>query len=98
MALNVPAVVTGLPDTVKIVGRLNPTEVTVPTPAATADNVPPTKDNPVPIVTLANPPEPLPARIDEPEVPDNLLLNVDQSAELRYPLTDAVAAWVAITY
>ena len=43
------------------------TLVTVP-PDPVADSVPPTKATPVPIVTLLNPPEPLPYRIDVPLV------------------------------
>ena len=43
------------------------TLVTVP-PEPVADKVPPAKATPVPIVTLLNPPAPLPYRIDVPLV------------------------------
>ena len=43
------------------------TLVTVP-PEPVADNVPAAKDTPVPMVTLLNPPAPLPYRMDVPDV------------------------------
>ena len=43
------------------------TLVTVP-PDPVADSVPAAKETPVPIVTLLNPPDPLPYRIDVPLV------------------------------
>jgi hypothetical protein len=43
------------------------TLVTVPAPAG-ADKIPEEKDNPLPIVTLENPPDPFPYRIDDPDV------------------------------
>ena len=43
------------------------TLVTVP-PKPVADNVPPAKATPVPIVTLLNPPAPLPYKIEVPLV------------------------------
>ena len=48
-------------------GAVPVTLVTVP-PDPVADNVPPAKATPVPMVTLLNPPEPLPYRIDVPLV------------------------------
>jgi hypothetical protein len=47
-------------------GAVAPTLVTVPEPVAV--NVPAVKLNPVPTVTLENPPEPFPYRIDVPDV------------------------------
>jgi hypothetical protein len=49
-------------------GATNPTLVTVPEPPPVADSVPVEKLNPEPIVTLENPPDPFPYRIDEPDV------------------------------
>ena len=43
------------------------TEVTVP-PEPVEDSVPPANEMPEPIVTLLNPPEPLPYRMDVPDV------------------------------
>jgi hypothetical protein len=64
----VPVVVTGPPDVVKpVVPPDTSMLVTVP-PVPVADNVPATKDTPVPMVTLLKPPEPFPYRIDVPEV------------------------------
>jgi hypothetical protein len=54
--------------TVNIAGATNPTLVTVPEPPPVADSVPVEKLNPEPIVTLENPPDPFPYRIDEPDV------------------------------
>lgn len=48
-------------------GAVPVTLVTVP-PEPVADSVPATKDTPVPIVTLLNPPVALPYRIEEPLV------------------------------
>jgi len=51
-----------------VVPRVNAaTLVTVP-PEPVADNVPPAKATPVPMVTLLNPPAPLPYRIEVPLV------------------------------
>jgi hypothetical protein len=56
---NVPDVVIGLPEMDKNDGTVAATEVTVP-PVPVADNVPPAKETPEPMVTLLNPPAPLP--------------------------------------
>ena len=48
-------------------GAVPVTLVTVP-PEPVADNVPAAKETPVPMVTLENPPDPLPYRIEVPLV------------------------------
>ena len=48
-------------------GAVPVTLVTVP-PEPVADNVPPAKATPVPMVTLLNPPAPLPYKIEVPLV------------------------------
>ena len=58
------------------------TVVTEP-PEPVADNVPPAKLTPVPIVTLLKPPVPLPYRMDVPLVAGALLLKVFQSVEVK---------------
>ena len=58
------------------------TVVTEP-PEPVADSVPAAKLTPEPIVTLLNPPVPLPYRIDVPLVAGALLLNVFQSVDVR---------------
>jgi hypothetical protein len=63
----VPLVVIGLPDIDKKAGTEAATEVTVPPPAV-EDKVPPVNERPEPIVTLLNPPAPLPYKIDDPLV------------------------------
>ena len=55
----VPLPVTGLPLTDRNDGTVMPTDVTVP-PDPVADNVPPANETPDPMVTLLNPPKPLP--------------------------------------
>lgn len=64
---NVPLPVTGEPDTDRNDGTVIPTEVTVP-PEPEAVSVPPTKLSPEPMVTLLNPPDPLPYRMLVPLV------------------------------
>ncbi len=65
---SVPDVVIGEPETeIKPPVKDCATLVTVP-PDPVADNVPPAKATPVPMVTLLNPPEPLPYRIEVPLV------------------------------
>ena len=63
-------------------GAVPVTEVTVP-PEPVADNVPVVKLTPEPIVTLLNPPVPLPYKIDVPLVAGALPLNVFQSVEVK---------------
>jgi len=60
------------------------------------DNVPVENESPVPIVTLLNPPDPLPYKIEVPLVAGALLLNVVQSVDVKYPFTDPVAAAMLI--
>jgi hypothetical protein len=55
--------------------------VTVPDPVA--DNTPPENVTPLPIVTFENPPDPLPYRIEVPDVAGAFALNVLQSVELK---------------
>ena len=64
------------------IGLVPVTLVTVP-PEPVADSVPPAKLIPEPMVTLLNPPVPLPYRIDVPLVAGALLLNVFQSVLVR---------------
>ena len=65
---NVPDVVIGEPATeIKPPVKDCATLVTVP-PEPVADSVPATKDTPVPIVTLLNPPAALPYKIEVPLV------------------------------
>ena len=73
-----------LPEVVTVPDRLKPltepvpdTEVTVPEPGDIVQvRLPPENDNPVPTVTLLNPPEPFPYRIDEPVVAAVALLAI----------------------
>ena len=58
------------------------TAVTVP-PDPVADSVPATKLTPDPMVTLLNPPLPLPYRMDVPLVAGALLLKVFQSVLVK---------------
>lgn len=65
----VPDDVIGLPEVVRpVVPPESATDVTVPVPGAVADRVPAANVRFEPIVTLLNPPEPLPYRMDVPEV------------------------------
>lgn len=90
---------------VRVVPHDVPPEMTaIPVPAGYVignelDNVPAENDNPVPTVTLLNPPEPLPKRIDDPEVAGALLLNVVQSVDDRAPrlVADAVGTFNVMT-
>jgi hypothetical protein len=57
---------------VRDVPHAEPVETTIPAPGyvdtPVADKIPPENETPDPIVTLLNPPKPLPYRMDEPDV------------------------------
>ena len=59
VAVNVPAPVTGDPETLNIEGKDRPMLVTVP-PEPVALNVPPENETPEPIDTFEKPPDPFP--------------------------------------
>lgn len=89
--VSVPLDVTGELVTVNPVGADRPTLVTEP-PVPVADSVPPAKLTPEPMVTLLNPPVPLPYRIADPVVagaPPRVLYEMVLAAEPLKVVPDA---------